>query len=112
MAVSKQVICISWNENLGRTREWLLRDAGFNVRSATGQQGMTLCGEDADLMVLGHSVPPNEKRQLIDCFRQHSNAPVLSLLRTGQEKLPEATHAIDASDPAEFVATVRRILYS
>jgi hypothetical protein len=63
------------------------------------------------LLVLGHSVPPSEKKEVIACFRQHSSAPVLSLLRSHQQKLPEADFAVEVSNPAEVVSLVRKILH-
>ena len=111
MTKDNLIICISWNKNLGRTRELLLRSAGYPVLSAVRQTAArSACQEDAALLVLGHSVPRTEKRSLIDCFRLHSKAPVLSLLRGGEEKIPEATFGVDASDPSEFLRVVRNIV--
>ena len=106
----KRVLCVSWYEGLAITRELLLRRAGFEVFSALRQESYVACREDADLMILGDSVPRKEKMRLIDCFRGHSNAPVLSLLRTGQEKLPEATYGVEATDPNALLRIVRQIL--
>jgi hypothetical protein len=112
MTPKKRVICISWNQILAESRELLLRSADFpGVMSALYQrEARSLCREDADLMILGDSVPRDEKRWLIDCFRQHSSAPVLSLLCWGEIKLPEATIGVEATQPEEFIRIVRQIL--
>ncbi len=111
MTAEKKIICISWNEALAKSRELLFRSLGVTVLSALYErEGRSLCREDADLLILGHSVPREEKRLLIDCFRQHSAAPVLSLLLTGDTKLPEATFGVDAAKPEEVLRTVRKIL--
>jgi hypothetical protein len=47
---------------------------------------------------------------VIKCFREHSQAPILSLLRPGQDKLPEADFAVEAFNPADFVQAVQTIL--
>jgi hypothetical protein len=61
-------------------------------------------------MFLGHSMPPDEKRKLIKCFRQHNEAPVLSLLSPGQEKLPEATFGVESWNPQDLVEVIEKIL--
>lgn len=108
----KRIICISWNDSLSKTRELLLQSAGFPVLSGVHEhQARVVCRQQADLMILGHSVPARDKRWLIECFRQHSSSPVLSLLKSGETKLPEATFGVEADDPAEVLRTVRRILH-
>ncbi len=111
MPISKSVLCVSWNPSLASTREMLLTQAGYTVISALGEEeAASRCGAKADLLVLGHSVPQNEKQAVIKCFRQHCQAPVLSLLRPGQAKLPEADFAVEAFNPADFVQAVQNIL--
>jgi DNA-binding response OmpR family regulator len=110
--MAKSVLIVSWEKSLARTREMLLRGAGYSVTSAVGRdQAHSKCRSRADLLVLGHSVPPSEKKEVISCFRQHSTAPVLSLLRSHQQKLPEADFAVEAYDPANVVSVVRKILH-
>jgi hypothetical protein len=111
-AAEKRVICISWHATLAETRELLLRKAGASsVLSALYEkEARSACQEKADLLVLGHSVPREEKRLLIKCFRQHSSAPILSLLNWGEDKLPEATLAVQGSKPDEFIRVVKQIL--
>ena len=89
----------------------LLTQAGYTVISALGiEEAATRCKAKADLLVLGHSVPRDKKQAVIKCFREHSSAPVLSLLRAGQEKLPEADFAVEALNPVDFVRAVQAIL--
>jgi CheY-like chemotaxis protein len=107
----KSVLVVSWEPNLGSTREMLLRGAGYFVTSAVGRtQAHSQCRFGADLLVLGHSVPPSEKKEVIACFRQYSTGSVLSLLRSHQQKLPEADFGVEAFDPADVVRVVRNIL--
>ena len=110
--MAKSVLVISWDVNLARTREMLLRRAGYLVNSAVGRvQAQVQCSSNADLLVLGHSVPPAEKKEIIACYRDNSTGPVLSLLRSDQQKLPEADFAVEAFEPAEVVRIVRKILH-
>ncbi|SRR5579883_292402 len=109
-AGQKRVICISWDRFLSESRELLLKHAGYEVLSAAYENGARrACKQDADLLILGHSVPQEEKRWIIECFRQHSNAPVLSLLAPWQQKLPEATYGVH-SNPEDFLRTVNQVL--
>lgn len=109
--VGNRVICVSWEENLSITRQALLTHMGVRVVSAVGwEEGLDSCGALAQLMILGHSVPTDFKRRLIQCFREHSSAPILSLVRPGQEKLPEATFGVDSTRPDEFIEIVRNLL--
>src|SRR5205807_761354 len=95
------------------SREMLLRSVGVRVISALGPvQAQLKCRLQADLLVLGHSVPTDEKRHIIACFRRYSTAPVLSLLRPHQEKLAEADFGIETSDPAAVVGLVYEILHN
>ena len=108
---NNRVLCVSWNPSLASTREMLLTQAGYTVISALGpEKAASLCREEADLLVLGHSVPRDRKLAVIECFREHSKAPILSLLTVGQEKLPNADFGVEAHDPAGFVQAVKTIL--
>src|ERR1051326_9017837 len=81
----KMIFCVSWDAMLSESRVQLFRHAGFSVRSAVGEaEALAACRENADLMVLGHSVPRDTKRLLIQEFHKNHNAPVLSLLRHGE----------------------------
>ncbi len=112
MSMAKSVLVISWHQSLAKTREMLLSTAGYRVTSAVGRAEAALrCGCGADLLVLGHSVPSSEKKEVIACYRQYSTGPILSLLRSNQQKLPEADFGVEAFDPAEVVQVVRKILH-
>jgi CheY-like chemotaxis protein len=112
MSMARSVLVISWHQSLAKTREMLLSTAGYVVTSAVGRAEAALrCRSGADLLVLGHSVPSAEKKEVIACYRQYSTGPVLSLLRSDQQKLPDADYGVEASDPAEVVQVVRRILH-
>lgn len=109
----KSVLVVSWDTTLGSIREMLLSNAGYRVISAVGPvEAQSQCRSKADLLVLGHSVPSSEKKQVIACYRQFSNGPVLSLLRSGQHKLAEADYGVDAFDPGRVVEVVRSILHN
>ena len=105
------ILCVSWEPTLARTRELLFTASGYKVTSAMGyQEAIERCSTNADLLVLGHSVPRDQKRLVIDCFRKSNCAPVLSLLRFGQSKLPEADYGVEYMNPERLLDTIRSIV--
>jgi DNA-binding response OmpR family regulator len=111
MPFAKSVLCVSWNPSLASTRQLMLMQAGYAVISALGREEAALqCHAKADLLLLGHSVPRDEKQAVIKCFREHSKAPILSLLNPGQDKLPEADVGVEGLSPGNFVREVQKIL--
>lgn len=108
----KRVVCVSWLSTLAYTREMLLREAGCQVTSIVGAEQIEKLRaiHQTDLLVLAHSVPRTDKQRVIEILQQTSKAPILSLLRPHQEKLPQADFAVEATSPADFVRVVREIL--
>lgn len=88
----------------------MLTGLGYEVCSLVGHDEVERCALAADLLVLAHSVPLQEKQRAIALFRTASKAPVLSLLRPHQQKLPEANYAAESHSPSDFLATVKSIL--
>ena len=63
---------------------------------------------DADVLILSHSIPRQEKLKALAIFQRNCSAPVLSLLAPHQAKLPGADYAVEAFSPAEFLEAVRK----
>lgn len=112
MANSRHILSVSYDEPLLLTRGLLLEREGYQVTSAVGfNPALSQCERGGfDLFVLGHSIPQHDKHQLIHCFRKNSQAPVLSLQRTGEPIVDGADFHVLPEDPREFLATVARIL--
>lgn len=112
MANSRHILSVSYDEPLLLTRGLLLEREGYKVTSAVGfNPALSQCQKGGfDLFVLGHSIPQRDKLELIHCFRKHSEAPVLSLQRTGEPVVDKADYHVLPEDPREFLATVARIL--
>ncbi len=105
------VLCVSWDHQLSVTRELLLSHYGYQVTSATGRsEAMQRCNAAADLLVLGHSIPQDEKLRIVECFRRFNDSPVLSMLRPGQVKLPNVEYGVEYMNPESFVQAVQKIL--
>ena len=108
---AKKVICVSWIPQLARTRELLLRSAGFEVTTVLGERDLGMLDRitTADLLILAHSVPREQKVEALTLFRRNCSAPVLSLLQPYQVKLPGVDYAVEAFSPAAFLDAVREV---
>ena len=107
------VLSISYDVDLLRTRELLLRRMGHSVTSADGfAQASRVCERHNgkfDLIVLGHSIPPEDKREIIAFLKTHS-CPVLALLRPNEEPAEDAARSVEADDPGALLAAVEELL--
>ena len=108
----KHVLSVSYNKALLRTRELLLRRRGYSVTSGFGFSSAVAACKAArfDLFILGHSIPGNDKTELIKTFRQHCAAPVLSLLRQGESLEAEADSYVSPDDPEVLLDRVDQML--
>jgi DNA-binding response OmpR family regulator len=106
-----RILSISFDTELLSTRQMLLERTGYDVISASDYQQAVECGKgNFDLIVLGHSIPQPVQRNLISELRKGGcNAPVLGLLRYGDDPIPEMTRSIGA-EPSLFLTTVREML--
>ena len=107
------VLSVSYDESLLRTREWILKGAGFAVTSALGfTEAIAHCQNPAfDLAVIGHSIPKSDRNALVTQLRQHNHTRILALRRQGDEHIPEVDHFIEPSlGPDALLEAVRTTL--
>jgi DNA-binding response OmpR family regulator len=109
---ARSILSISYDESLLRTREWILKGAGFNVTSAFGfTEAFAHCQNSAfDLAVIGHSIPKKDQAALVRQLRSHNHTRVLSLRRPGDEPLSGVDHTVEASLGAEALVEAVKIL--
>jgi len=110
-----RIFSISYDPMLLRTRELLLRQMGHHVTSAEGfAEAFGVCEEQPsasfDLMILGHSIPHEDKRAIIRRLGQICRCPVLALTRINEQAVPEADRSVDPLDAVAFVAAVEELL--
>ena len=102
MPLKKRILCISNDAALLATRRMLLEQAGFDVVPAFGfAEAMELCitNPSYDLILMGQTIPPKDKRTLIAALRDMDcAAPVLSIRRPGDEPLAEVDYTIESQD--------------
>ena len=106
-----RIFSISYDPSLLATRDLMLTQVGYDVVGALGfAEALEKGGGDFDLIIMGHSIPPRDKRAIVTELRQRGcNAPVLTLLRYGDTPIPEAARAIDP-DPQRLLDTVQEML--
>jgi len=109
-----RILSISYDPVLLRTRELLLREEGHLVTSAGDRaEAIERCsGHRFDLVVLGHSIPGDDKQALIRRMRELCETPVLSMVTAG-EPAPEDTDFLfqTAEGPKAFLDRVAGILH-
>ena len=107
------VLSVSYDESLLRTREWILKGAGFTVTSALGfTEAIAHCRSDAfDLAIIGHSIPKSDRMALLNQLREHNHTRVLALRRQGEDHIPAVDHSIEPSlGPDALIEAVRTVL--
>ena len=112
--MAKRILSISYDRALLWTRQLLLEQLGFEVVSAEGFAQAWDAAENRnnhfDLIILGHSIPPNDKKAIVTHMRDSCGCPILALLRPYESPIAEAAMSIDAGDPAAFLHAVRTML--
>ncbi len=107
------ILSITYDETLLRTRQMILEAAGHEVTSALGlQDGRAACEKRGfQLFILGHSIPEKDKLELVACFRGvNPKAQVIALTRAGEVRLKEVDTYINPGDPEELVRAISRVL--
>src|SRR5689334_19414353 len=91
------VLSVSYDESLLRTREWILKGAGFAVTSALGYiEAIAHCQNSAfDLAIIGHSIPKSDRMALLKQLRTHNHTRILALRRQGEEHIDGVDHSIE-----------------
>ena len=112
--MAKRILSISYDRALLWTRQLLLEQLGFEVVSAEGFAQAWDAAEKRnnyfDLIILGHSIPPHDKKAIVAHMRDSCNCPILALLRPYESPVAEAAISIDAGDPNAFLDAVHKML--
>ncbi len=106
------ILSVSYDHSLLRTRQLMLEGRGYRVTSAYGFcEAKMHCGAGGfDLFILGHSIPHEDKKELIALFRSHCHAPILSLLREGEEIVDGADYQASPDDPKKLIEVIQEII--
>lgn len=107
-----RILSISYDATLLLTRELLLRQMGYEVVSAEGfAQANKACDAEGqfNLIILGHSIPHDDKEVLVERCTRACACPVLALLRANEGPVRGAIKSVDSGDPNAFIDAVREI---
>jgi DNA-binding response OmpR family regulator len=109
--MSKRILSVSYDVSLLATRKMLLEQKGYAVVNALGfSKALASCNTGGfDLFILGHSIPHDDKLALIESFRAHCSAPIVSLERHGEDFVSCDYHA-SPDAPEKFLETIDNIL--
>ena len=108
------ILSISYNPELLHIRQLLFEQHGYMVHSVAGfreaSEAIDLHGSHVDLIILGHSIPHEEKAVLAARCKAQCPCPVLALLRWGEAPIPSADESILAPHPAKLIDAVAGLL--
>ena len=109
-----RILSISYDKALLHTRELLLSREGFEVKSVVGISAAIQACEKAsfNLIIIGHSIPRQDKEAIVKQLRAMSPAPILSLRRPNESDLKSVEYSFDPGDPSGFLAYVKQIANS
>ena len=108
-----KILSVANDTSLAMTREMLLSGAGFQVSSAltVGQAIQHCTAEEFALVIIGHSIPRDQRQWLLKELRSHCTTPILAVRRPGEVPLIEADYTFDSTEsPALLVEMVMNIL--
>lgn len=108
-----KILSVADDASLATTREMLLSSAGFQVLSVLSvSQAIELCAtEEFALVVIGHSIPRDQRQWLLKELRSRCTTPVLAFRRPGEAPWIEADYTFDSSEgPALLLEMVIDIL--
>jgi len=93
----------------------LLENQGYKVATALGLEAVReAAASDThhafDLFILGLSIPLAAKKEIIETFRSHCRAPILSLWGRGEQILDAVNYLEFSKKPDDFVRSVATIL--
>lgn len=106
-----KVLVVSRNPSLAKVRKAILEGAGFTVIAATDDKAVGRAYSDGiELILLGYSVTPSDRRRVWAKSRQYRNVPILELRKGGAPELLERNAFAHESKRAhEFLKSVREL---
>jgi DNA-binding NtrC family response regulator len=109
----QRILSVTYDRSLAATREMLFTGAGFQVATvSTVGHAIQLCAaESFDLIVIGHSIPLQQRELLLKEARRQCGTPTLAFCRHGEPSLSDADYIFDSAESPEFLLeTVVEIL--
>ena len=109
----QRILSISYDKALLHTRAMMLSAAGFEVESAVGfSAAIHACEKGAfDLVIMGHSIPVEDKEAIIKQLKAVCATPILALRRPNELPVKDAEYNLDSAEPGRFLRYVREITH-
>ena len=110
--VAKRILVIAYDPSLLLTRKLLLEQAGYEVITAEGFiAACEACAaqNEIDLAIIGHTVVPKDKEQIITRFRQRKRAPILALVKPYEASVRGADLSVE-TDPRVLLVAVKKLI--
>ena len=107
------ILSISYDRDLLFTREMILARAGYRVYSVLQfKEALDLCAQKTfDLVIIGHSIPDDDKRMFLAEIRGRGAMPILAFRRIVDRRLEGMDFELDpAEGPEVLLAKVTAIL--
>jgi len=106
-----RILSISYDQALLHTRAIMLSREGFEVESAVGFTAAIQACEKGrfDLVIMGHSIPSEDKSAIVKQLRAVCSTPVLALRRPNDPPVRTAEYNLDSSDPQRFLSYIKEI---
>ena len=106
-----KVLVVSRNPKLAEIRKKILEGAGFTVIAATDDSAVEpACSSGVELIVVGYSVTPSNKRRVWAKSRQCGNVPIMELRQCGKPELLERNlFAHESKRAHDFLKTVQKL---
>jgi DNA-binding response OmpR family regulator len=94
-------------------RQMILENEGYIVVSAHGlENSLAQCKKGGfDLFILGHSIPDQDKRKLVETFRGECQAPIISLTRGASEQRVDGAGYHIEPDPERLLKLIGEITH-
>lgn len=109
---ARKILNVAYDPALCKTREMLLREAGYKVVTAMGNQaGMKKAKTGKfDLFIVGHA-DLREQLEMVHWLKEnYARKPVLALRRSRYQQLNDADCVADVDDPKEWLQSVEECL--
>ncbi|HKR31950.1 MAG TPA: hypothetical protein VJT08_15825 [Terriglobales bacterium] len=106
-----KVLVVSRNPKLAEIRKKVLEGAGFTVIAATDDSAVEpACSDGVELIVVGYSVTPSNKRRVWAKSRQCGNVPIMELRQCGKPELLERNvFARESKRAHDFLKAVQKL---
>jgi DNA-binding response OmpR family regulator len=106
-----RVLSVSYDDLLLRMRQMILENEGYIVVSAHGlENSLAQCKKGGlDPFILGHSIPDQDKRKLVETFQSECPAPIISLTRGASEQRVDGANCHIDPDPEPLLKLLAQI---